>query len=137
MNEQARCHGLTLLAGNVPKSFADRVDGHAHIRRNLLERGVQKLLLRDQFLCGLYLLEGCEEILIGRVLDELGMLQDGWLVEHRLRPQHVLKLRDYTEAPYQPSRHVFTCNASYVSVAPAAVPGAPRLRHRSWARCDS
>ena len=99
MNEQARCHGLTLLAGNVPKSFADRVDGHAHIRRDLLERGVQKLLLRDEFLCGLYLLEGCEEVLIGRVLDELGMLQDGWLVEHRLRPQHVLKLRDYTEAP--------------------------------------
>ena len=80
VDEQARGHGLALLSSDMPERLANRVDRHAHVRRDLLQCGVQELLLRDQFLCGLDLLEGCEEILIYRVLDELRMLQDSGLV---------------------------------------------------------
>ena len=57
VEKQARGHGLALLSSDMPERLANRVDRHAHIRRDLLECGVQELLLRDQFLCGLDLLE--------------------------------------------------------------------------------
>jgi hypothetical protein len=57
VDEQARSHGLALLSSDMPERLANRVYRHSHIRRYLLQRGVQELLLRDQFLCGLDLLE--------------------------------------------------------------------------------
>ena len=69
-----------MLSSDMPERLAKRVDRHAHIRRDLLQRDMKQLLLSHELLRRLDLLEGREKILAHWILDELRMLQDTGLV---------------------------------------------------------